>query len=66
MKIDNPPFPPLEKGGMGGFECYFLLTFLSHITIFKTQQRPSVNILQPFNHVGRVNIWSEDELIPHF
>jgi len=24
MKIDNPPHPPLEKGGTGGFETYFL------------------------------------------
>jgi uncharacterized protein len=24
MKIDNPPSPPFRKGGMGGFESYFL------------------------------------------
>jgi len=24
MKIDNPPSPPFSKGGMGGFESYFL------------------------------------------
>jgi hypothetical protein len=24
MKIDNPPSPPFRKGGMGGFEGYFL------------------------------------------
>jgi hypothetical protein len=24
MKIDNPPSPPLAKGGAGGFEIYFL------------------------------------------
>jgi hypothetical protein len=24
MKIYNPPFPPLEKGGVGGFEINFL------------------------------------------
>jgi hypothetical protein len=23
MKIDNPPSPPLRKGGMVGFESYF-------------------------------------------
>jgi hypothetical protein len=23
MKTDNPPLPPLEKGGVGGFESYF-------------------------------------------
>jgi hypothetical protein len=24
MKIDNPPSPPFRKGGVGGFESYFL------------------------------------------
>ena len=24
MRIYNPPFPPLEKGGVGGFEKLFL------------------------------------------
>ncbi len=23
-KIDNPPSPPFSKGGMGGFEIYFI------------------------------------------
>jgi hypothetical protein len=27
MKI--PPAPPLEKGGVGGFESYFMRNFLS-------------------------------------
>jgi hypothetical protein len=25
MRIDNPPSPPFRKGGMGGFESYFLI-----------------------------------------
>jgi hypothetical protein len=24
MKFSNPPLPPFSKGGMGGFETYFL------------------------------------------
>ncbi len=27
MKIDNPPSPPFRKGGVGGFEIYFLSNF---------------------------------------
>jgi hypothetical protein len=31
MKIDNPPLPPFRKGGMGGFESYFLSNIKSII-----------------------------------
>jgi len=39
MKIHNPPSPPLEKGGWGGFETYFLgnqrvLKFLRNLQSF--------------------------------
>jgi hypothetical protein len=28
MKFDNPPLPPFRKGGVGGFESYFLCIFV--------------------------------------
>ena len=46
MKIDNPPSPPFRKGGLGGFEGYFLRKFSTiSLPFAKAFSNSYINIL---------------------
>jgi len=49
MKICNPPSPPFRKGGMGGFESYFLCNPKSQ-ALNLIWFRASTNIQINFNY----------------
>jgi hypothetical protein len=40
MKFAKPPLPPFRKGGVGGFEKYFLVLFLElrNLMSYKTMK----------------------------